>query len=261
MSREYQILTELKGSSKCIELFDTFYTIGDDSKLTQNFVLELFPDSLEALILNSRETGKHIPFVRIQRIMKQIFEALKFVHDKEICHRDVKPENILLDENDNVKLCDFGSSKKLTQDSNIKHFPHVVSRYYRAPELSLCHTDYTNKIDIWAAGCVFVELFTLEVLFPGKTEGSQLLEIMAIMGPPKKVDQKYLYNAISPDTQQMLEKVSGMQKIELSEVFPKENYKSNEISLAVSLAKKLLQWNPDKRFTASQALDHKFFKA
>ena len=68
---------------------------------------------------------------------------MKYVHSKGIAHRDLKPENILLDEDGVVKICDFGSAKKI--DSNL-NTPYIVSRYYRAPELILACSDYTDKI-------------------------------------------------------------------------------------------------------------------
>lgn len=82
-----------------------------------------------------------------------------------------------------VKICDFGSAKFLNDKLNT---PYIVSRYYRAPELILACSDYSEKIDIWAIGCIFAEFMTLVPLFPGKTEGSQLIEQIAILGLPSR---------------------------------------------------------------------------
>ena len=101
----------------------------------------------------------------------QIFKGLQEIHSKNIVHRDLKPENILLDDRTNpstIKICDFGSAKFLGRKNNT---PYVVSRLYRAPELLLAIREYTNKIDIWAAGCIFVEMITLEPIFHGDSEG------------------------------------------------------------------------------------------
>ncbi len=265
LSREYQVLAELRGCKNCVELLDTFYTAGPDGKLTQNLVLELVPDSLENLIVRAHQSRNTIPVSRIRDIMRQVLEALAFIHRKNICHRDVKPDNILLDEQYRVKVCDFGSSKKLSTEG--KNFPHVVSRYYRAPELLLCHTDYTTKIDIWAAGCILVELFTLDPLFPGKTEGLQLLETMAILGKPSESDKKYLYACLTDRTRSALDQLEGMQGVDLESVFPLKSaenptkgYTKTEIRLATGLARKMLQWNPGKRVSAEQALEHPFFR-
>lgn len=72
---------------------------------------------------------------------------MKYVHSQKICHRDLKPENILLTDDGIIKICDFGSAKILDKEG--LNTPYIVSRYYRAPELILACSDYTNKIDIW----------------------------------------------------------------------------------------------------------------
>ncbi len=83
----------------------------------------------------------------VRNYMKQILTGMAFVHKQGICHRDLKPENILISEEGVVKICDFGSAKILSASG--MNTPYIVSRYYRAPELTLSCTDYTNKIDIW----------------------------------------------------------------------------------------------------------------
>ncbi len=80
--------------------------------------------------------------------MRQIFEGMKYVHQQKVTHRDLKPENILLNDDGQIKICDFGSAKVLDEESAL-NTPYIVSRYYRAPELILACSDYTNKIDIW----------------------------------------------------------------------------------------------------------------
>ena len=115
--------------------------------------------------------------------MKQILTGMNFVHQNGIAHRDLKPENILKTENGVIKICHLGSAKMLDEKLNT---PYIVSRYYRAPELILACSDYTEKIDIWAIGCIFAEFMTLRPLFPGKTEGSQFIEQVAILGLPSR---------------------------------------------------------------------------
>ena len=102
-----------------------------------------------------------------------------------ICHRDIKPQNLLYNPMTCVlKLCDFGSAKILVEgEPNVSY---ICSRYYRAPELIFGATNYTTQIDVWSAGCVMAELLLLQPLFPGATGIDQLVEIIKILGTPSK---------------------------------------------------------------------------
>jgi len=256
ISREYLILREVKGNRRCVELYDIFYTIGEDGKLTQNFVFDYIPNSLEKFISSHKKT-EVIPIASIKTIMRQFLEGLEFIHEKGICHRDLKPDNILLDEELNVKICDFGAAKFLDTKTK-KNIPHIVNKFYRAPELLFCHTDYSTKIDIWAAGCILIEMFTKEPLFPGKTEGLQVLEIFAILGIPTEKDQEYLYRNLSDDTKKMVKNIEKYTAIDLKKVFPKQ-YSKSDVDQAGNLASQMLFLNPNNRITAKEALKHQFF--
>ncbi len=109
--------------------------------------------------------------------MYQLFRSLAYIHSMGICHRDIKPQNLLLDpESAVLKLCDFGSAKQLVKgELNVSY---ICSRYYRAPELIFGATDYTCNIDIWSAGCVLAELLLGQPIFPGDSGVDQLVEII-----------------------------------------------------------------------------------
>lgn len=99
--------------------------------------------------------------------MYQTLLGLKSLHDKNICHRDVKPDNILLI-NGVVKIADLGYAKVLKEKGNN---PYVVSRYYWAPELILGLDDYNKSVDIWAFGVMFFEFLFKHLPFYSKSEG------------------------------------------------------------------------------------------
>jgi len=130
-SQELALMKELDHPN-IVKLHDSFVT-SSTYHLVMEYVVDQKPTDLRSY-------------------MKQLFSALAYLHDKGICHRDVKPQNILY--NETVKLCDLGSAKRLGSVNTA----YIVSRYYRAPELLLGATGYTVAVDVWAAGCVFGEL-------------------------------------------------------------------------------------------------------
>ena len=258
LSREYEILSQIKDCNYIIKLMDTFYSVNDDGKVIQNLVFEYVTRSLEIYMDDFRKNKKYIPIEKIKQISKQLLLGLDFCHKKNIVHRDLKPENVLFTEDEQVKICDFGSSKCIKEKATSTPYI-VVSRYYRAPELILGKTDYNSKIDIFAAGCIIAELFTLTPLFPGKTEGLQIFEHMCILGNPGK---EYFSKFNLPKN--FVEyfdgiKVEGIKNFE--KLINEDSYYSEEDAYNASkLILNMLAWDIDKRYSAEQCLNHEFFK-
>lgn len=147
VSREFEVLDRLRDCKNVVRMLDIYYSKNEEGKTAQNLIFEFCRTNLEEVIQQSKQKEKYIPIEDVRIYMKQIFEGMKYVHEKKICHRDLKPENILLTDDGIIKICDFGSAKILDEDG--LNTPYIVSRYYRAPELILACSDYTNKIDIW----------------------------------------------------------------------------------------------------------------
>jgi serine/threonine protein kinase len=148
VSREYEVLNRLRECPNVIKLLDIYYSKNDEGKTAQNLIFEFCNTNLEEVIQQHKAKEEYIPVAFVRQYMKQIFEGMKYVHHQKVTHRDLKPENILLTEDGTIKICDFGSAKVLDEESAL-NTPYIVSRYYRAPELILACSDYTNKIDIW----------------------------------------------------------------------------------------------------------------
>ena len=257
ISREYGLLMELQNCDNIIKVHDIFYTINEDNQIYQNLVFEYVKYSLYDLIQSYIKEKKFIPIKRIKNIIKQILTAIDYCHQKNIIHRDLKTENIMINENDIIKIIDFGASKKIANNS--KSNPYVVWKQYRAPELILGYKFYNGKIDIFAIGCILCELFTLTPLFKGELESLQLFEQFLILGTPNK---EYYNNFDLPDSYKTYFeniKIKGIKN--LHKILNKsKNYKKKDIKSANNLILNMLTFDIDKRFNASQCLAHKFFK-
>ena len=252
VSREFKVLQEVRDCDHCVHLIDIFYTL-KQKDLIQNLVFEYFPQSLGQLIRNNYKK-RRFEYSEIYCIMKQILMGLSYIHSKNIIHRDIKPDNILITEDFpyHVKLCDFGSAKKVCD----KNTPYIVSRYYRAPELIFCAEKYDVKIDIWSAGCIFLELFTGFPVFRGNNDGEQFVKIADIIGPPSKEDVAALANVrITPRARAKI--IAIGKKHDLKELFSDHSHPE----MIESLINGMLEWNPHKRFSASQCLNHDYFIA
>lgn len=118
----------------------------------------------------------------------------------------------------------------------------------------------TNPILNIAIGCIFAELLTLRPLFPGKTEGSQLIEQVAILGLPTTKELKSMSKQMSEDTIKLVHKLDEIPKRDFKEILPKDLMSTKELEQAADLLENLLRWDPSQRYSCEQALRHPFFK-
>lgn len=253
LSREYQILNELRDSQNCINLVNFFYTKNERGALIQNMVFEYMPTNLEDYIQLQIKKKRLIPETTIRSFMYQILNGLREMHERGIIHRDLKPENILMDGN-RIKIADFGSSKICCGDKS--GTPYIVSRYYRAPELLLCCTDYDHKIDLWAVGCIFVEMASGDIAFKGGSDGEQLFAILEIMGGLSR-KEKGKYAQRSSFSNEVITKIPKFKqnKKMIEDWFERFETKTE----AVELVMRLLALEPSERVTAEEAMALPFF--
>jgi glycogen synthase kinase 3 beta len=167
----------------------------EQSEVYLNLILEYVPENLYRCSRSFTKVKQNMPILEVKLYMYQVLRSLAYIHSMGICHRDIKPQNLLLDPARGIlKLCDFGSAKILVKgEPNVSY---ICSRYYRAPELIFGATDYTTfigtpsyvcaNVDIWSTGCVMAELLTGSPLFPGESGIDQLVEIIKVLGTPSK---------------------------------------------------------------------------
>ncbi|XP_016152083.1 PREDICTED: serine/threonine-protein kinase MAK [Ficedula albicollis] len=209
------------------------------------FVFEYMKENLYQLM---KDRNKFFPESVIRNMMYQILQGLAFIHKHGFFHRDMKPENLLCSGPELVKIADFGLARELR--SQPPYTDYVSTRWYRAPEVLLRSSVYSSPIDIWAVGSIMAELYTLRPLFPGTSEVDEIFKICQVLGTPKRSDWTEGYHLASA----MNFRFPQCVPISLKTLIPNA---SNE---AIQLMSDMLNWNPKKRPTASQALKYPYFQ-
>ncbi len=174
-----------------------------------NLVLEFVPETVYRIGKHYAKAGQRMPTLFVKLYVFQMCRALAHTHGLGVCHRDIKPQNLLVDTHTHrLKLCDFGSAKARAPPARCRrrrrraarpdarargaqmlvrgepNIAYICSRYYRAPELIFGATDYTTAIDLWSVGCVMAELLLGQPLFPGESGVDQLVEIIKARPAP-----------------------------------------------------------------------------
>lgn len=246
-NRELQIM-QLLNHPNVVHLKHHFFSTTEKDELYLNLVLEFVPETIYRVTKHYSRMNQHVPIIFVKLYAYQICRALAYTHRVVgVCHRDIKPQNLLVNpQTHQVKLCDFGSAKKLVPgEPNISY---ICSRYYRAPELIFGATEYTTAIDMWSVGCVVAELLLGHPLFPGESAVDQLVEIIKILGTPTREEIK----CMNPNYTEF--KFPQIKAHPWHKVFHKRTPPE-----AVDLVSRMLQYSPNLRCTAMDACSHPFF--
>ncbi|KIZ04765.1 glycogen synthase kinase 3 beta [Monoraphidium neglectum] len=236
-NRELQIM-KVVDHPNIVKLKQCFYSQTEKDETFLHLVLEYVPDTVYRISKSYSKNNQRMPPIFVKLYTYQMCRALGHIHKYGICHRDIKPQNLLVNtETHQLKLCDFGSAKVLIKgEPNISY---ICSRYYRAPELIFGATDYTSAIDVWSVGCVLAELLLGSPMFPGESGVDQLVEIIKVLGTPTKEE----IHAMNPNYTEF--KFPQIKAHPWAKVFSKRLPPD--------------AYAPNRRFAAHEAMCHPFF--
>jgi len=223
-----------------VRLYDVVHT---EKRLT--LVFEYLDYDLKKYL--DAHADKPLEIFTIKSFLFQLLNGTHYCHKNRVLHRDLKPQNLLINAQGQLKLADFGLARAF--GIPVRSLTHeVVTLWYRAPDILMGSKHYSTTIDMWSVGCIFAEMVTGRPLFPGTSEKDQLLKIFLLLGTPK------------PSSWPGLSKLPKYKSD-----FPK--YESRDLSKLFStlpqngldLLQCFLQYDPAKRISAKDAMAHPYF--
>ncbi|KAF8677450.1 kinase-like protein [Rhizoctonia solani] len=216
----------------------------------------LFMEPMEADLHQIVRSGQNLSNAHVQYFLYQILRAMKYVHSAGVIHRDLKPGNLLVNADCELKICDFGLSRGFDSapepDGTGFMTEYVATRWYRAPEIMLSFRKYTTAIDIWSIGCILGELLGMKPMFKGKDYVDQLNIIIDILGTP---DEETLQRIGSVKAQAYIRSLPVKEQKPFKSLFPQAD------DLALDLLSKMVTFDPAKRLTVLEALKHPYLEA
>ncbi|KAL3905654.1 MAG: hypothetical protein SGPRY_010838, partial [Prymnesium sp.] len=278
--REIKLLRSLRHPN-VLHLLDLMPppTLSPDNWRDVYLVTRLFDTNLHRVIYS----GQPLTDPHVQYILWQLFRALRYLHKGGVIHRDMKPTNLLLNRDCELALADFGLARFMPGLSERRGgglpigeeqpsgkagqlTKYVVTRWYRAPELLVQNKRYDAKVDMWSVGCILAEVIGAKAIFPGKDSLHQLRLVVETMGTPSTEELAVIEN------DQAVNYIKGIKHKEASNSFPSSPQPKRTLQRLTSLYPKaepsllelislLLQFDPAKRPTAAEALDHPYLTA
>ncbi|TFY65076.1 hypothetical protein EVJ58_g2213 [Rhodofomes roseus] len=210
----------------------------------------IFMEPMEADLHQIIKSGQSLSNEHVQYFLYQVLRGMKYIHSASVVHRDLKPGNLLVNADCELKICDFGlsrgfNSKPDEEPTNMTEY--VATRWYRAPEIMLAFKGYNTAIDVWSIGCIFAELMLGRPLFKGKDYVDQLNKILEILGTP---DSEVIDRIASPKARAYIRSLPWKKKTPFSKILPVADPQ------ALDLLAKMLTFDPAARTTVPEALEH-----
>jgi len=237
--REISILKQLQHPN-IVQLYDVIHT-----EISLTLIFEYMDQDLKNYLDACGDKG--IDKYTIKSFLYQLLQGIAHCHQQRVLHRDLKPQNLLINIEGELKLADFGLARGF--GIPVKKYTHeVVTLWYRPPDVLMGNNRYSTEVDMWGVGCIFAEMSTGQPLFCGSSNQSQLFKIFKIMGTPAKTQWPGIVNFS-----------------EYKENYPRykpkklKNYVPKMDKQGVDILQKFLQYIPSDRISAKDAMKHEYF--
>lgn len=246
--REISLLKELRHDN-IVRLLDVVHS---DRKLT--LVFEYLEQDLKKFM---DQCGNDLEPKLVQHFLRQLLLGIEYCHQRSVLHRDLKPHNLLISKDKDLKLADFGLGRAF--GIPVRKYTHeVVTLWYRSPDVLLGNTSYGTPVDIWSVGCIFGEMAVGAPLFAGKNDADQLMKVFQFLGTPNRE----LWPSMNtyPNSGNMLSRQEF-----LTDYAPlcETKFRSPEYAkigpTGCDLLRRMLHYEPSQRITATEALKHPYF--
>lgn len=240
--REISLLKELRDNN-IVALFDIVHSNSNKIYLVFEFL-----DMDLKKYMESIPEGQGMNKNMVKKFMVQLVKGIYYCHSHRVLHRDLKPQNLLIDKEGSLKVADFGLARAFGVP--LRAYTHeVVTLWYRAPEILLGGKQYSTGVDMWSIGCIFAEMAQRKPLFAGDSEIDQIFKILKVLGTPTK--------EVWPEIEYMSD---------FKDTFPK--WKKQNLATIVTkldapginLLQQLLAYDPAIRISAKRALMHEYFR-